>query len=263
MAPVGAHWLWRVSVTQTIYRMRVVKPRPAGTLALPRRYGIAASIRRPRHRGGHGAPSSRGDTDRAARGHPPCVRAAGPGRAGTPGLRVGSCAGDLLPLRTHRPSPESSNARSRIPGRVLRSGGRSTATRGDESWTSRTYAELINRAGPAGERHATTISLALDMKTAARPIRTAGGGMKSAAAVLRQEMSTLTAALHSADLKATDWLTPGQLAVILRSAYDPAIAATLGAPGTSDRTSPPQVPWPWRRRGRGCARTARTMRCCG
>ena len=40
--PVGAHWLWRVSVTQTIYRMRVVKPRPAGTLALP---GDMASLR--------------------------------------------------------------------------------------------------------------------------------------------------------------------------------------------------------------------------
>ena len=68
----------------------------------------------------------------------------------------------------------------------------------DDSFASRTYAELIGRAGPAGERHATTISLSLDMKTAARQIRTAGGGLRGAAAVLRQEMSTLTAALRSA-----------------------------------------------------------------
>lgn len=40
--PVGVHWLWRVTVKQTIYRMRVVKPRPAGTLALP---GDMASLR--------------------------------------------------------------------------------------------------------------------------------------------------------------------------------------------------------------------------
>src|SRR5699024_8164400 len=50
---------------------------------------------------------------------------------------------------------------------------------------------------------------------------------RPAAAVLRQEMSTLVAALRSADLKPSGWLSPGQIAVILRGAYDPAIAATL------------------------------------
>ena len=94
-------------------------------------------------------------------------------------------------------------------------------------WASTTYAELIERAGPAGERHATTLSLSLDMQGAARQIRTAGGGIRGAAAVLRQEMSTLVAALRSADLAPSDWLSCGEIAVILRSAYDPAIAATL------------------------------------
>tara|TARA_R110002124_G_scaffold48298_11_gene142787 strand:+ start:48 stop:962 length:915 start_codon:yes stop_codon:yes gene_type:complete len=97
----------------------------------------------------------------------------------------------------------------------------------DGSWASTTYAELIDRAGPAGERHATTLSLSLDMQTAARQIRTAGGGIRGAAAVLRQEMSTLIAALRSADLAPSSWLTCGEIAVILRSAYDPAVAATL------------------------------------
>ena len=98
---------------------------------------------------------------------------------------------------------------------------------GDDSWAATTYAELIDRAGPAGERHATTLSLSLDMKDAARQIRTAGGGIRGAAAVLRQEMSTLMAALRSADLTPSGWLSPGEIAVILRTAYDPAIAATL------------------------------------
>src|SRR5690625_934368 len=40
-------------------------------------------------------------------------------------------------------------------------------------------------------------------------------------------MNPLVAALRSADLAPSGWLTPGQLAVMLRSAYDPAIAATL------------------------------------
>ncbi|WP_256998350.1 SCO6880 family protein [Cutibacterium avidum] len=97
----------------------------------------------------------------------------------------------------------------------------------DISWASTTYSELIDRAGPAGERHATTLSLSLDMKAAVRQIRTAGGGIRRGAAVLRQEMNTLTAALRSADLAPSAWLTCGQIAVILRSAYDPAIAATL------------------------------------
>ena len=66
----------------------------------------------------------------------------------------------------------------------------------------------------------------LDMKAAARQIRTAGGGIRGGAAVLRQEMSTLVAALRSADLTPSGWLTAGKIAVILRGAYDPAIAAT-------------------------------------
>lgn len=97
----------------------------------------------------------------------------------------------------------------------------------DTSWAATTYAELIDRTGPAGERHATSLSLSLDMRNATGQIRTAGGGIRGAAAVLRQEMNTLTAALRSADLTPSGWLTPGQIAVILRSAYDPAIAATL------------------------------------
>jgi hypothetical protein len=45
--------------------------------------------------------------------------------------------------------------------------------------------------------------------------------------VLRQEMGTLTTALRSADLNPSGWLTAGDVAVILRSAYDPAMAAAL------------------------------------
>ena len=105
----------------------------------------------------------------------------------------------------------------------------------DGSWAATTYAELIERAGPAGERHATTISLALDMKAAARQIRTSGGGIRGAAAVLRQEMSTLTTALRAAELSSTGWLTPGEVAVVLRSAYDPAAAPALERHGDLGR----------------------------
>lgn len=44
-------------------------------------------------------------------------------------------------------------------------------------------------------------------------------------------MNTFLAALRSADLTPSGWLTPGQIAVMLHSAYDPAIAATLECHG--------------------------------
>ena len=40
-------------------------------------------------------------------------------------------------------------------------------------------------------------------------------------------MTTLVTALRAAELTVTGWLTPAQVAVILRSAYDPATAAIL------------------------------------
>jgi len=40
--PLSLHWLWRVTVRQTLFRRRVVKPRPAGTLSLP---GDMAALR--------------------------------------------------------------------------------------------------------------------------------------------------------------------------------------------------------------------------
>jgi hypothetical protein len=114
--------------------------------------------------------------------------------------------------------------------------------RQDGSWTSSTYGELIDRAGPAGERHASTVSIALDMKAAGRAIRAAGGGKRGAAAVLWQEMSTMTAALRAADLAPSGWLEPGDLAVILRSAYDPVVAGALERLGVGGRDLAPAGP---------------------
>jgi hypothetical protein len=48
-------------------------------------------------------------------------------------------------------------------------------------------------------------------------------------------MATTLAALRSADLTPGDWLTPGELAMILRSAYDPAVAGALERHGDLGR----------------------------
>ena len=223
--PVAFWWIWKSTGGQALYRRRIVTPRPAGTLALPgdmarlREYDDPATGAGMIH-----DPAAATLTAVLSVNHPAFVlldpgeqerRVATWGRV----LATTCRSGRISMLQVlERTLPDSGTGLSEW-----------WAAHGahDNSWASTTYAELIDRAGPAGERHATTISLSLDMRAAGRQIRTAGGGVRGAAAVLRQEMSTLVAALRSANLAPSQWLTSGQIAVILRSAYDPAVAASL------------------------------------
>lgn len=231
--PIAALWCWRSAGGQLIYRRRITKPRPAGTLALP---GDVARLRQyvDPETGAVMVHDPHAQTLTATVGvsHPAFVlldpaeqqrRVVSWGRVLATTCRSGRIAALQVSERT---LPDSGKGLSQW-----------WDTHGDHdsSWTSQTYAELIDRAGPAGERHATTISIALDMKASGRAIRAAGGGMRGAAAVLRQEMATLVAALRSADLSPSDWLTPGELALILRTAYDPAVAGALERHGELGR----------------------------
>jgi hypothetical protein len=223
--PVGAWWLWRTTGGQLLYRRRIVAPRPASTLALP---GDMARLREytdPETGAGmiHD-PHAATLTVATAIAHPAFVlldpseqnrRVSARGRVLATVCRSGRISALQVLERT---LPDS--------GQGLAEWWAEHGTN-DGTWAATTYAELIDRAGPAGERHATTVSLSLDMRAAARQIRTAGGGIRGAANVLRQEMTTLTAALRAADLTASEWLGAGQLAVMLRTAYDPAIGPTL------------------------------------
>lgn len=227
--PIALAWMWRSVTGQTRYRRRIVKPRPAGTLALP---GDAAALRQyvdPET----GAvmvhdPHAQMLTVLREITHPSFVlldpgeqerRVQAWGRVLATGCRSGRIARIQVLERT---IPDSGTGLAQW-----------WASQGvdDGSWVANTYKELIDRAGPAGERHVSTLSLSLDMKAAARQIRTAGRGLRGAAAVLKQEMTTLTTALRAADLDASDWYTPGQLAIMLRTAYDPQIASTLDRAG--------------------------------
>lgn len=228
--PVTTWWVWRATGGQLLYRRRIVTPRPAGTLALP---GDAARLREytdPETGAGmiHD-PREQTLTAIIAVEHPAFVlldpaeqdrRTQAWGRVLATTCRSGRIATIQVQERT---LPESGSGLAEW-----------FAEHGqkDDSWASQTYAELIERAGPAGERHSTTISLSLNMRACPRQFRTAGGGLRGAAAILRQEMGSLTAALRSADLSPSSWLTPGQIAVILRAAYDPGIAAALERHGS-------------------------------
>lgn len=228
--PVLSRWMVRVYLGQLVYRRRIIKPRPAGTLALP---GDAAPLREweDPETGAAMIHDPHAQTLTAILGvsHPAFVlldpgeqqrRVSGWGRVLASACRSGRIARIQVSERT---LPDS--------GSGLVEWWRTHGS-DDGSWAATTYAELIERAGPAGERHATTISLALDIKAASRQIRTCGGGVRGAAAVLRQEMTTLTTALRTAELATSGWLTPGEVAVILRGAYDPAAAPALERHGS-------------------------------
>ena len=223
--PVAFWWMWKTTGGQMLYRRRIVAPRPVGTLALPgdmarlREYDDPATGAGMIH-----DPAAATLTAVLSVTHPAFVlldpgeqerRVASWGRVLATVCRSGRIS--MLQI-LERTLPDSGTGLAEW-----------WATHGscDDTWASTTYAELIDRAGPAGERHATTLSLSLDMRAAARQIRTAGTGVRGGAAVLRQEMATLVAALRAADLAPSEWLGSGQIAVILRSAYDPAVAASL------------------------------------
>ena len=231
--PITGNWLWRKAARQTAYRRRIAKPRPAGTLALP---GDAAALRQYE------------DPETGA------VMVHDPHQQTLPAiLEVTHPAFVLMgpgeqERRVHGWGRVLSTvcrsgrvARLQVLERTLPDSGSGLTQwwaehgRDDGSWVANTYRELIERAGPTGERHITTISVQLDMRAAARQIRAAGGSLRGAAAVLGQEMHTLTTALRAADLKPSDWYTPGQLAVMLRTAYDPQVASSLDRAGDLGR----------------------------
>ena len=231
--PVVSRWMWRSTGGQLLFRRHIVKPRPAGTLSLP---GDAARLRQwlDPESGAVMVHDPHAATLTAIVGvtHPAFIlldpieqqrRVTSWGRV----LATACRSGRIASLQVmERSLPDS--------GKGLAEWWSEHGNL-DGSWTSTTYGELIDRAGPAGERHASTISISLDMKAAGRAIRAAGGGNRGAASVLRQEMSTMTAALRAADLAPSGWLEPGDLAVILRSAYDPVVAGALERHGDLGR----------------------------
>lgn len=174
--PIAARWLWRSTGGQLIFRHRVVKPRPAGTLALP---GDAAALREweDPETGAAMIHDPHAQTLTAVVGvtHPAFVlldpgeqerRVTGWGRVLATTCRSGRIA---RPQVSERTLPDSGSGLAEW---------RTRYGNDDDSWPAVNYRELISRAGPAGERPATTISLALDIRACARQIRSAGGGMK-------------------------------------------------------------------------------------
>lgn len=232
--PVVAVWAWRSTQGQLRFRRRIERPRPAGTLALP---GDAAALREWIDPVSDAVmvhdPHRQTLTAVVAVTHPSFAlmdaveqqrRVAAWGRALAAACRSGRISQIQVNERT---LPSSGMGLSEWWARHGHD---------DGSWAALTYRELIDRAGPAGERHATTISLSLDLKAAARQIRTSGGGIHGAARVLQLEMTGFVASLRAADLTVGGWLTPSELAVVLRSAFDPSAGVSLERHGSVGRS---------------------------
>ncbi|WP_137843356.1 SCO6880 family protein [Microbacterium sp. 2FI] len=232
--PVVSRWAWRAWTGQLQFRRRILRPRPVGTLALP---GDSASLREWQDPESGAVmvhdPHDQTLTAIVAVSHPAFVlldpteqqrRVSGWGRALASTCRSGRIARVQVSERT---LPDSG---------VGLSEWWEHHGSDDSSWAAMTYRDLIDRAGPASERHSTTISISLDLKASSRQIRTSGRGMRGAALVLRQEMVALTTALRAADLTVTGWLRADELAVILRTAYDPPVTADLERQTTVGRS---------------------------
>jgi hypothetical protein len=235
--PVYGHWLARRALHQDAYGVRVLAPRPAGTLALP---GDAAPLRL-HHDVETGAamihdPHGNTLTAVARLRHPSFIllspaeqqrRVAGLARVYATACASGRIARVQILERT---LPDS--------GQGVRRHWQANA-RPRSDWAADQYQQLVDAAGPATERHETTISISLDLARAKRAVRAEGSGMAGAAAVLRRELATVVVALHAADVTVEGLVGPADLALLLRSAYDPAAAAEQRPVGRDPATAGP------------------------
>jgi len=239
VAPTVGHFLFRRAARQTRFRTRPSAPRPAGTLALP---GDAAALRFHLDQISGAVmvhdPHAQSLTAITVVRHPAYVllspeeqarRVHGWGRA-LAGLASSNCARiQILEMAL----PDSGHG---ITGWWQDRGVKDTG-----QWAVREYDQLVRSCAPAASTHRTMVAVSLNLKGASRAIRQSGRGIRGSAAVLRQEMTALEAALRAAELEPAGWLTPAQLAGVLRSAYDPDVQRLVdqGAAGQSLDTAGP------------------------
>jgi hypothetical protein len=214
------HFGSRKAAAQTEYRTEIpLKPRPAGTLALP---GDAAALRL--HNDEVSGAVMIHDPHRQTMtavinvSHPAFVLLDTDDRA----LRVarwarvyaalahsGTCA-SIQVLEAAVPDPSTGQLEWHAAHGVH-----------DGGWADTEYTNLLDQVRLHAGTHRTTVSLALDMRAAGRAIKAAGRGITGAAEVLRGDMASLADALKACGLQTNGWLDEPQLASIVRSAYDP------------------------------------------
>ncbi|MFD7552037.1 SCO6880 family protein [Streptomyces sp. NPDC059816] len=97
------------------------------------------------------------------------------------------------------------------------------------------YTDLLTAAGPAAAPHESYVAIALDLKAARRLINQAGGGLTGAFSVLTQLTATFDQSVRNAGLTPGGWLNAGEIAAVIRTAYDPKAGAALDQWSPGDR----------------------------
>ncbi|HLL66745.1 MAG TPA: SCO6880 family protein [Micromonosporaceae bacterium] len=88
-------------------------------------------------------------------------------------------------------------------------------------------AGLLSTSTLATSQREAYLAFTMDARRAARQIKNAGGGTVGAAAVLTRQIRALAAAIGTADLQVEAWLSPRDLAEVIRTAFDPDIVRLL------------------------------------
>ncbi len=108
------------------------------------------------------------------------------------------------------------------------------------------YTALLAQAGPITQRHRVHVAVTISAATARRAIRNAGGHDTGAGIVLARTLARLREQMAAADLDLADPLTAGELAELVRTAFDPGIRTQLAirARHQADRGLSEQAAWP-------------------
>lgn len=88
--------------------------------------------------------------------------------------------------------------------------------------TDASYRQAAATAQQISQQHRLLVAIALDLRTARRAIRQAGGGTDGAAQVLMDRAARVEDALHGAGLEVHGWLGARAIGQVLRNAFDPA-----------------------------------------
>ncbi len=91
------------------------------------------------------------------------------------------------------------------------------------------YSQLLQAAQPVTQQHETFLVLQVSAAKAGRAIKHAGGGDRGAVAVLYRELDHLQRQLRESDLTVTGFLSGDELAMLLRTQFDPEDAVAMAA----------------------------------
>ncbi|MBF6554549.1 MAG: hypothetical protein IVW52_00065 [Acidimicrobiales bacterium] len=105
------------------------------------------------------------------------------------------------------------------------------AVLGPESRAGRSYQALVDESRPVTRRHQVLLAVSVNTGRSARSIRSSGGGMAGAAAVLAREVLSLHQALEGADITVDGVLGPAALSRVIADTWAP-MNGTGGGTGT-------------------------------